>query len=315
MASKLVERIQRQAGTPNLVEILAEQLAPSDLSSLMLEVYSRSSRRISAGRLLQQYERNRFVAPSTVDPRLLVEFDRLAWRLLPAGFVPLELAPLCPLGTNSVVASVSQNKVVSAGRNTEVVADSTNVLALECAVRRKRLLRGAGAREPVLLAASHRLTRAQAFKGAGFSAHFRILSLCAAGRDEGSFEFEARRLLEQISFYLSLLAQLRSLGSTFSQPRIAITDLTESRAGILEERILAPLSGRHPEAKIHFDPDRTSGRGYYEGVCFKLFAMDSSGAEIELGDGGSTSWTRSLLSDAKERLIISAIGTERLCAR
>jgi hypothetical protein len=314
MTSKPVERIQRQAGIPNLVEILAEQIAPSDLSSLMLEVYSRSSRRISPGRLLEQYEGNRFVAPSTLDPRLLVEFDRLAWRLLPEGFIPLELAPLCPLGTNSVVASVSQNKVVSASRNTEVVSDSTNVLALECAVRRKRLLRGEQAREPVLLAASHRLTRAQVFKDAGFSAHFRILSLCAAGRDEGSFEFEAGRLFEQISFHLSLLAELRSRGSTFTQPRIAITDFTERRAGILGERILA-LSSRHPEAKIHLDPNRTTGRGYYEGICFKLFATDPAGAEIELGDGGSTSWTRALLSDAKERLIISAIGTERLCAR
>jgi len=184
MTQALIARIQREAGVPNLVEILAERLLPSDFQSLMLEVYSRSSSKISPSRLLEQYEHNRFVAPSLADPRLLVEVDRLAWQLLPDRYVPLELAPLCPLGTNSVVASVSQKKVVSAGRGTEVVADSTNVLALECAVRRRSMIRGNDAREAVLLAASHRLTRAQAFKGPRVWAHFRILSLCAAGRDD-----------------------------------------------------------------------------------------------------------------------------------
>jgi len=40
MTDKLIERIQREAGVTNLVEILAERLAPGDLQSLMLEVYS-----------------------------------------------------------------------------------------------------------------------------------------------------------------------------------------------------------------------------------------------------------------------------------
>src|SRR5882672_9031123 len=243
MTQALIARIQREAGVPNLVEILAERLLPSDFQSLMLEVYSRSSSKISPSRLLEQYEHNRFVAPSLADPRRLVEVDRLAWQLLPERYVPLELAPLCPLGTNSVVASVSQKKVVSAGRGTEVVADSTNVLALECAVRRRSMIRGNDAREAVLLAASHRLTRAQAFKGPRVWAHFRILSLCAAGRDEGSFGFEARHLVEQISFYVKFLMQLAQLGRTFTNIRVAITDFTEGRLQIiLQEQILQPLS-------------------------------------------------------------------------
>jgi len=63
------------------------------------------------------------------------------------------------------------------------------------------------------------------------------------------------------------------------------------------------------------DPGRTSGRGYYESVCFKLFATEDSGTELEFADGGPTTWTRALLSDAKERLVISGLGTERLCAK
>src|SRR5205807_148634 len=80
-------------------------------------------------------------------------FEELAWSLLPNGYRPLELPPVCPHGTNSLVATVNQNKVISTIRNTEVVADSTNVLALECALRRRSLLRDPDARsEPVCLA-------------------------------------------------------------------------------------------------------------------------------------------------------------------
>src|SRR5947207_623833 len=143
-------RIEHDADVAHLLEALTERIAPTDLQSLLLEVYSRRAAATTAKRLLEQYEQNRFVAPSAADPRMLVEIARLAWKLLPEGYAPLELSPLCPLGTNSAVASVSQKKVVSTARNTEVVSDSTNVLALECAVRRPRLRQAAGRRrEPV----------------------------------------------------------------------------------------------------------------------------------------------------------------------
>src|ERR1700683_3617306 len=38
---RILARIARQAGVPDLVELLAERLAPSDLHSLLLEVTSR----------------------------------------------------------------------------------------------------------------------------------------------------------------------------------------------------------------------------------------------------------------------------------
>jgi len=48
-------------------------------------------------------------------------------------------------------------------------------------------------------------------------------------------------------------------------------------------------------------------------VCFKLHATNESGDEVELADGGDTSWTRTLLGDEKERLVVSGLGVERLC--
>ena len=310
-----IARIERDAEVAHLLEVLTERIAPTDLQALLLEVYARLAAATTAKRLLEQYEQNRFVAPSAADPRMLVEIDRLAWKLLPEGYVPLELAPLCPLGTNSTVASVSQNKVVSTVRNTEVVADSTNVLALECATRRRRLRQAPGRRrEPVLLAASQRVTRAQVFTGSRVSASFRLLSLCAGGRDEGSFRFEATQLVEQIVFYVRLIREVAQLGCHLSEIRVALTDFSEGRlTATLEDQVLQPLSERCPDARCQFDPTRSAGRGYYDRVCFKVYATERSNGELELADGGPTPWTRHLLSDQKERLVVSGLGVERLC--
>jgi len=61
------------------------------------------------------------VAPAQPDGRLLHELDGLA----PAAaesFEAVELAPVCPLGTNAVLGRVDQNDVLSTTRNTEVLA-------------------------------------------------------------------------------------------------------------------------------------------------------------------------------------------------
>ena len=62
------------------------------------------------------------------------------------------------------------------------------------------------------------------------------------------------------------------------------------------------------------DALRTGGRGYYFDLCFHIHATHPSGRRLELVDGGSVDWTQRLLSNAKERLVISGIGSERLCS-
>ncbi|MDP9295928.1 MAG: hypothetical protein M3O88_04430 [Actinomycetota bacterium] len=58
-------------------------------------------------------------------------------------------------------------------------------------------------------------------------------------------------------------------------------------------------------------PDRPSGRGYYEGFCFKAFPTFGD-VTYEVGDGGFIDWTRRLVESEKERLLISGIGLDRL---
>ncbi len=48
-------------------------------------------------------------------------------------------------------------------------------------------------------------------------------------------------------------------------------------------------------------------------LCFKIFASPSPSREHELVDGGDVNWTQKLLNNAKERLVISGCGSERLC--
>lgn len=316
----LTTRIAREAGVPDLVDALA-RLAPTDLQSLLIAVHARHAAAVTPPRLLERYEANRFVRPSPADPRRFGDVERVAWSLLPAGYAPIELSPLAPLGACSAVATVSQNKIVSTDRTTEVVSDCTNVLALECASRRRRARGDAATRHaPVLLATSQRLVRTPLYRGPRSFAHFRVLALCSAGRDASGFRFEADRVTEHLDFYLRLLRGVSEIGRTLTTPRVAVTDVTDGRlAPVIEARVLRPLAERFPEARVHLDPSRTAGRGYYEGVCFKLYATDPStgsgqaAGEIELADGGPVPWTRRLLSDDGERLVISGLGMERLC--
>jgi hypothetical protein len=109
---------------------------------------------------------------------MIMDLDRLAFSLASPTFQPIELAPVCSLGATSVIASVDQNSTVPTIRNTELVSDSTNVMALECTLRRRALLKSKDkTRQPVRLCASHRVVRAQNYNRPDLVAHFRLFAL------------------------------------------------------------------------------------------------------------------------------------------
>ena len=68
-----------------------------------------------------------------------------------------------------------------------------------------------------------------------------------------------------------------------------------------------------PAFAYTMDQERESGRGYYRSVCFKLFVR-VAGEWLDIGDGGDVDWTAKLLSDRRERLFISGVGSERVAA-
>jgi hypothetical protein len=71
------------------------------------------------------------------------------------------------------------------------------------------------------------------------------------------------------------------------------------------------LAAGHPAASFGFDQERASGQGYYVGAGFQVFARDGSGTEYFIVDGGFTDWTQQWLSNRKERLLTSGLGSER----
>lgn len=233
--SKILQRIIRETGTPEILNILTE-LTPSDLQSLLLELYARRSDNSLPKAMLDQYCKSRFTTPCKIPQRDLIAFDTTAYSLLPQKYESIELSPVAPFAMNSSLANTSQKNVMSAVRNVEVLADPTSTLLVECASRRRRMVRKnprcAGA---VRLATSHRLIRTQRFDDIeGFTSHFRAFSIAIAGRDIGGENFEKEALLEQILFYLSLLTRLHSNGNFhFSGIRVALSDIRVMEALII----------------------------------------------------------------------------------
>jgi hypothetical protein len=82
---------------------------------------------------------------------------------------------------------------------------------------------------------------------------------------------------------------------------------------ILNQSVLAPLSSEHTNVGFSFNLHRLTGLGYYQGPCFHIKLKNAQGEPFNLADGGFVDWTQLLLSDSKERLMTSAIGTELLC--
>ncbi|MCA9835813.1 MAG: hypothetical protein KC422_02825 [Trueperaceae bacterium] len=309
--SNVTERIERDLGIDGLVSRLVS-LSPTDLQSLLLEVYQGQSQKKSAPDVLTDYLQNRFVRPAAIQSKILLELNTLFLEQLPQSFEVLELSPVCPLGTTSVVAELDQDWSVSTSRNTEVVSDATNVLALEAAVRRKTQLKAnAKSLELIHLAANHRFLRPQFYNNPKFLPHFQMISLVSAGRDRGNLSFEIEALLEHLRFYLAALRAF--LGEAY-RLEVQLTDFhAYDRSQWLEAQLLQVLADEFPEVSCRFKPERESGRNYYRDLCFHLYLTDTLGNAYQIADGGSVDWTANLLSNAKERLLISGLSSERLC--
>jgi hypothetical protein len=243
MNEKLIRRILGKAQVPDLLDILSQRLSLSDLKSLLMEVYRRRSQALTPQQLLQQYEQNRLVQPAVASARQLLEFDRLADSILPPSFERLELSPVCPLGTTSVVTPLDQNQTMTTIGNSEVCSDSTNVLALECARRRRdREHRISG---DTKLCASHRLLRPQSPNHPATFPHFRIFSVVTAGRDRGSYRFEVAALSEHLEFYLRLLQTAQKSDFQLGAVRVQIKVFDELWTAILNTDVLNLLSQKY----------------------------------------------------------------------
>jgi hypothetical protein len=307
----LLERIGRAAGVGDLVAVLAERLAPTDLGSLLLEVARRRAAALTPAQVLQRHERDPAVRPSPVDPRAARAFEDLAFAVAAPPFEPVALAPVAPLGTTSVLSGLSQDLAVATSRGTEVLSDATNVLALECAARR-RAAGGRRARVPaVRLCAAHRMLRPQPLSDPRLLPHFGLVALATAARGSRSWRAEAAAVREHVEVHVRLLHRAGEVGLVARRPRVALTPLEGGPApDLVDAALVAPLRDALPAADVVVDPARTSGRGYYAELCFAVSVEGAGGERHVLVDGGLVEWTQRLLADRKERLVISGVGSD-----
>jgi hypothetical protein len=264
-----------------------EQMPATDLQTLLLSLAQTRAARVGPAEVLRRWRSDRFVHPSTSDPRAVAAVEARLWELLPAVFVPVDLSPVVPLGTCTAVAPVSQNRIVTTVRSVEVLSDSANALAVEAADRRLR--------QPpdgeVHLATCHRLLRAQVF-APGMSAHFRLFTLVSSARDTGSSQTQAGLLALHLDYWQRVLADVA--------PRFRTTVFNEAVRSVLPTSVSLVDTG-----------DREGHRGYYTDLTWRTVSGDGD-REIEIGDGGLTTWTAQLMGNAKERCLVSCLSTERL---
>ncbi len=320
MKEKIIENIAGKLGVPHIAELLADRLSGSELNSLLLEVFDRRTRNISPALLLQQYQVNRFVHPSTTDMVALLNRELQILRLLAGhAFRPVELSPAAQWGSCSVLGPVDQKKIISATRNTEIMADATNALALYIAgIRKDSFHRPAGVASPsdarpastipdgelLRFCTVHRHVRAQELKDKVHTAHFKIGCMVTSGRDSGSYGFESTHLLEHFRALDQLFREV------FGIHRIRFK--LQKREGYKDGALLMERVMDHLKKNIHSEvifEDPPVSNNYYKGIQYKMI-IGVGDREIEIADGGFVDWTQKLLEDNKERLLISGFGLE-----
>ena len=135
--SAVSRRVWRQlADDPRAA--LDHGLSPADLQAALMDVSRSRAATVTPARLMQRWRQDRYVQPVVSDPRPVWQLESRLWSLLPDEFAGVDLSPVAPLGACSAVGPVSQDRVISTTRGSEVVSDPTNVLALEAASRRHR---------------------------------------------------------------------------------------------------------------------------------------------------------------------------------
>jgi hypothetical protein len=301
-----LEDVLRETGVPDLIEILAERLTATELEAVLCEAYQKRAGRVVPAALLAEYERDPRFQPASARGAALPAIDRLALEVA-GSFEPLDLSPICPVGTVAGLSPAHEGVGVGVAGVGELVSDSTTVLALESARRR----RSAGDSGPtVRLSASHREMYIHFWAPPRGDPHARVFALCTAGRDVGAWQFEAGSVREHLGIHLRLLENLRQAGSGIGNVSVAFAHAPyRGLATAIGEGVIEPLAREFPAVGLIMDgaPART-----FTPIGFTLLAEDPAEVEHPIALGGTTDWSRQMLGRDDERVVVSRVATERL---
>ena len=299
MKSSIVSSILNRIHHPELFGILSDQLSGTELNSILLEVYRQRIQRMAPADVLNQYQHNRFVKPTDLP---VIETKRMELDILEHfqgfSFEPLELSPVSILGACSVVAPADQKKILTALRGTEVLADSTNAIALHvCDLKQKKHLT-----DITRFCNIQRQIRTQAISGQGFTPHFRIGCLVTCATDIGNFHFERTALNEHIQVMKDLFLDYYKVDE--------ISFRLLGRDGYPErflEETGEHLRQANPGMSISMTDNSKNETHYYRGIQYKVDIL-YNGKTYEIADGGFVDWTQHLLQNKKERMLSTGFG-------
>lgn len=305
--ARALARLEAKAGLEGVTEALATRLSGADLRVLLAEVLRRRAGARTPAEVLRDFQRDPYVRALELCPREMARWAEALFDACPADTLRRTLSPVAPLGACVAVSGDDQGRILSTARLTEVVPDTTNVLALEAA----RLRRSGDPSVPVHLAAHHRVLRQPLYRGQGMQQHFHLFGLVSAGRAAGPGGFEVAATLRQVRV---LLRALQTYLGQRLRARFVLSDLTRGRlAEALEAGVLAPLRADFAEGlEAALDLERTRAAHYYDRVAFLLHVQGADGDWVEVADGGSVPWVGRLLSRGKERCMTSALGSDRV---
>lgn len=256
-----------------------DSMKPSELSTVMMHHWAvRAALNNNEGVL----GGNQFTTPSAVSMRTmhLVEGHILS-RLGDVEFV--ELAPLQPLGTSSLIAGTNQKMVMPGLRNCEVNSDATTGLF------REAFRRYSGSNTPTHLATLARITRVQTFDpSSGFLPHFKMFAQVSIGdapSSRGPEELE--RLADHLHSEVMILDSFSKIpGADISDIKVKIGNIV-----FVEDLISRGILDRIEVRKRTQDPtfDVLDRMGAKDNTNLKLSDddLEASIKEVGLGRGVS----------------------------
>jgi hypothetical protein len=308
--SKITRKLLGRLNQPELLQVLTDKLSGTELNTLLLELVRQKTKQVSASTLFKQYQINRFVKPSDLPVIPMKEVELALLKLFKSYlFDPIELSPVSVLGSCSVVAPADQNKILSALRGTEVVADATNAMALHiCDLKKRKVWLPTTASEKFRLSTIQRHVRTQAITGAGFTPHFKIGCLVTSGVDTGNFTFEKEALLEHLRLIDAMYKKIYGV--------VEVSFRFLCRGGYpnslrLADEVKGYVLSILPDARIEIIEKPDKEIGYYCGLQYKT-DIRWKGKIYEIADGGFVDWTQQILQNKKERYLISGFGFDMM---
>jgi len=305
ISRNISRRIEQELALPALTNKLTNELSPSDFNSLLTEIFSLRAENISPNEMLKLYTQNHYAKPAACNA---AQYRRLEADMLCAaedkGAQSIILSPASLFGCCSAFGTVSQNKIISATRNLEILSDATNMLALYIAAGIKNGALSHNEKQ-IHLCTTHRHIRYYAKLNFRRLPHFGIFTMVSAGKSRSSYEFEIEALLFHLHFYIDYWQKRYSsmLSVSFNR-RTGYKDLD----GFFN-RVIEAVKIAFPNTVILID-EQENGSIYYKGLQATINAY-IDGDTIEIGDIGFTDWTQKLLNNTGERLLISAMALDR----